>query len=81
MVGSRLKVIHVNDNFATGDIHIAPFTGTVDWKDAMLGLKKTGYAGSINYEVSSKRQPPELRRDFAAYLIDAAKVLISYLNE
>jgi len=81
LVGSRLKVIHVNDNFATGDIHIAPFTGTVDWKDAMLGLKKTGYAGSINYEVSSKRQPPELRRDFAAYLIDAAKVLISYLNE
>jgi hypothetical protein len=47
----------------------------------MLGLKNAGYTGSLNYEVSAKRQPLDLRETFAAYLISAARVLISYLNE
>ena len=44
-VGKRLKVLHVNDNFAGDDIHILPFTGNVDWRDAMHGLALSEFDG------------------------------------
>jgi sugar phosphate isomerase/epimerase len=81
LIGSRLKVLHVNDNFATDDHHIPPFTGKVDWEDAMLGLKSTGFSGYFSFEVSAVNVPAEMCEPFAAYLVSAAKTLIGYLSD
>lgn len=80
-VGSRLKVLHVNDNFAGDDIHLPPFVGKVDWQDAMQGLSEVGFKGLLNYEISTAGKPAGVREAFTKYLIDAAKELMNYKNE
>ena len=79
-VGKRLKVLHVNDNLAYGDIHLAPFCGTIDWRDAMKGLSDVGFTGLFNYEIATQNQPAAVQEDFARYLVNAAKELISYMD-
>lgn len=79
MVGSRLKVLHVNDNHAEDDVHIPPFMGTVKWADAMKGLSAIGFNGLFNYEIAATRIPEALREDFARYLIHAAEELMKLM--
>ncbi|MBE6554485.1 MAG: sugar phosphate isomerase/epimerase [Ruminococcaceae bacterium] len=79
-VGKRLKVLHVNDNGGIDDEHIPPFTGNVDWRDAMHGLAEVGFDGLLNYELATNRLPASLRREFAAYIRRAADELISYIE-
>lgn len=80
-VGRRLKVIHVNDNSGIDDDHVAPFTGNVDWRDAMKGLAICGYEGVFNYELATGRLPESTRKAYAGYLISAADELMSYIEE
>lgn len=74
-VGKRLKMLHVNDNFAWDDEHLAPFLGKIDWADAMQGLSEIGYEGLLNYEISTARIPDCAKESYAQYLVDAAKRL------
>lgn len=71
-VGSRLRMLHVNDNFAWGDDHVPPFVGTIDWADAMQGLRAVGFKGLLNYELTTSRIPDNARETFAKYLLEAA---------
>ena len=71
-VGSRLRMLHVNDNFAWGDDHVPPFVGTIDWADAMQGLRAIGFDGLLNYELTTSRIPANARETFAKYLLEAA---------
>ena len=79
-VGKRLKVLHVNDNFAGEDIHILPFTGNVDWLDAMHGLALAEFDGLFNFELSVARVPSDMREIFAKYATSAADVLMGYIE-
>ena len=80
-VGNRLKVLHINDNLSDDDVHLPPFVGSIDWRDAMSGLKNIGFSGLFNYEIATSRIPCEMRESFARYLVDAAKELNSYIGE
>lgn len=80
-VGKRLKVLHVNDNFAGDDIHILPFTGNVDWRDAMHGLALAEFDGLFNFELSVARVPANMREIFAKYVTSAAGTLMSYIDQ
>ena len=79
-IGKRLKVIHINDNTAFDDDHLLPFMGSVDWKDAMKGLKLSGFDGPFNYEIATSKLPAAVREDTAKYILSSAKELISYMN-
>lgn len=79
-VGHRLKVLHVNDNLGEDDIHLPPFVGNIDWRDAMQGLSIIGFSGLFNYEIATKRIPEEMRESFARYLVDASRTLRSYIG-
>lgn len=79
-VGKRLKVLHINDNFAGDDIHILPFTGNVDWRDAMHGLALAEFDGLINFELSAARIPANMREVFAKYVTSAADTLMGYIE-
>jgi len=79
-IGKRLKVLHVNDNFATEDEHILPFLGTVNWRDAMHGLALCEFDGLLNFELSPGKLPEALRTHYARYIIESAKELMSYIE-
>jgi len=79
-IGSRLKVLHVNDNFGIGDDHIAPFLGTTDWADAMHGLALCGFDGLLNYEIAADKLPDSVREDYARYLIHAGRQLMTMIE-
>ena len=79
-VGKRLKVVHVNDNCAIDDEHIAPFTGNIDWRDAMHGLALVDFNGPLNYELATGRIPAAARKEYAKYLIAIAGELMSYIK-
>ena len=75
-LGSRLRVLHLHDNYGTKDDHSLPFLGTVDWPSVMRALRDIGYEGTFNYEVAASKLPLEMRMDHARYLVDAAKYLL-----
>ena len=49
-LGNRIKALHIHDNDMNGDLHLAPYTGTVRWADFHDSLKKIGYTGDLSFE-------------------------------
>ena len=80
-VGKRLKMVHIDDNFAEDDVHLAPFLGRIAWEEVMRALKEIGYAGSMNLEVSCNRLPEPLRAAYAGYMAAAGRYLIGLFEK
>ena len=74
-LGKRLTALHVNDNNGNKDDHLLPFWGTVDWHDAMQGLRDSGYDGCFNYECRMIKIPAELRDELGVYAVALANKL------
>lgn len=49
-MGTKLKAVHIQDNFGTYDEHIAPFIGTVDMDAVVQGLLAVNYQGYFTFE-------------------------------
>ena len=79
-IGPRLRMVHINDNFAEGDVHLAPFLGSVDWAGVARGLKRAGYQGSLNLEVSCHKRPEKVRTEYARYMAASAMLLASMIE-
>lgn len=79
-IGSRLKALHLNDNYGEDDIHLAPFMGTIDWADVMKGLQAVGYQGLLNFELKVPGDTAELRRAFGEYVYAAAQDLMQMIH-
>ncbi|MBO4368181.1 MAG: sugar phosphate isomerase/epimerase [Clostridia bacterium] len=80
-VGKRLKMVHINDNFAEDDVHLAPFLGRIGWDEVVKALREIGYAGSMNLEVNSNRLPESLRRPYTAYMAASGRLLIEMFEK
>ena len=52
-VGGELVTTHVHDNRGTGDDHLVPFDGTIDWPSALMAFQKVGYDGVIMFELDN----------------------------
>lgn len=50
ILGDRIKCLHIHDNDAHADRHLAPFTGTTNWKNVCAALKRIGYQGDFSFE-------------------------------
>jgi sugar phosphate isomerase/epimerase len=69
MLGSRLKVLHVQDNDGLQDNHILPYHGNIKWDEVLAGLKAAGYTGEWTFEVHNAVRPlPDALRDEAMRL-------------
>ena len=79
-IGSRLKMVHVHDNCAMADEHNMPFTGNVDWQDAMHGLALVNFDGVFDLELSPARFPAPLRKSHARLALETAQYLMTYLK-
>lgn len=49
-LGKRIKALHIHDNDSQGDMHLAPYTGSVRWNDFYNSLKEIGYDGDLSFE-------------------------------
>ena len=79
-IGDRLKMVHVHDNCAMADEHNMPFTGNVDWQDAMHGLALVSFDGVFDLELSPARFPAPLRKSHARLALETAQYLMTYLK-
>ena len=50
ILGKRIKALHIHDNDGATDLHKAPYTGTIDWKQFYEQLAKIGYEGDLAFE-------------------------------
>ena len=50
VIGNRLKVLHVHDNHGRQYEHLAPFFGSIDWKDFSDALREVGFDGVLSLE-------------------------------
>lgn len=76
LVGKRLAVTHVDDNFSGDDLHVLPFEGTICWEKILPVLGKIGYAGNFNFELSPK-VPQNLLAPYSAYVHQLADYLMA----
>ena len=79
-IGDRLKMVHVHDNCGMADQHNPPFTGTVDWQDAMAGLEKIGFRGVFDMELSPAKIPAPVRMAYGRLAVEAADQLMEYMK-
>lgn len=50
IVGKHIKCLHIHDNDAHADRHLAPFTGTTNWEHVCDTLRRIGYRGDLSFE-------------------------------
>ncbi|MCL2187866.1 MAG: sugar phosphate isomerase/epimerase [Defluviitaleaceae bacterium] len=55
--GARLMALHLHDNDQTGDRHLLPFDGTINWDATMQNIKATEYTGALALEVNGANYP------------------------
>ena len=60
LLGKRLKLVHVHGNYATRDSHLPPAIGSVDWEDAVAGLKDIGFDGFFSLECGCGGSDPKI---------------------
>lgn len=78
LMGKRLKVTHVSDQTGVTNIHVLPFQGVTDWKEALEALADIGYEGNLNYEAQwfLNKVPMELALPSLIYSVEVGKYLI-----
>lgn len=46
----KIFAVHLHDNDKSGDLHLLPFDGTIDWNELAINLKKANYNGPVTLE-------------------------------
>lgn len=81
-LGHRLTVLHLHDNDARRDQHLAPYTSkatsrgnTTDWDGFLSGLHEIGYRGALNFETFAAfvHTPIEGAPSMLRYIADIGK--------
>lgn len=50
ILGDDLRALHIQDNFGTSDVHIAPYMGTINMDSVMTALKELGTVPYFTFE-------------------------------
>ena len=81
-IGNRLKTTHIHDNYGADD-HNFPYTGTVNWNQAMKALKEIDYKGELTLEVRYNSKSEELynKDTITVDLLDKTYSLLQRLED
>ena len=60
------------------DDHLLPFWGNVNWRDAMQGLRDSGFSGCFNYECRMQKIPAAMRDEVGHYAVALGRFLQTY---
>lgn len=61
--GSLLEATHINDNDGSGDQHLAPLRGSINWVETIKAFKDIGYGNPLMLEVPGERHDDLKVRD------------------
>ncbi len=53
----RLYATHISDNDGSGDQHLTPGNGKIEWVSIMVALSEVNYTGLFNLEIPGERHP------------------------
>lgn len=70
LLGKELRVLHIHDNKGSGDLHLLPYFGVIDWKDFGQALREVGFDGVFSYEAFLPLNLPPV------YLEDLSRLLV-----
>lgn len=78
-LGKRIWTLHLHDNDSSNDHHFLPHTieNGVRWEELMQTLTRTGYAGTLNFELDNHlmTRSRELTRSVLALICEAGSYL------
>ena len=60
LLGKRIKALHIHDNDGMADAHLAPYTGSIDWKAFYTALREIGYDGDLDFETFAQTRKERL---------------------
>ena len=60
VVGDRIKILHVHNNFGDYDRHLCPGIGEIKWEELLPALSESGYKGDLSLEVNLNFVRPEV---------------------
>ena len=76
LLGSRISVLHLNDNDTFTDQHKPPLSGCIDWADILDALEEIGYQGVYNMELKLDCFGAERMPDTAAFAVKVMRQLL-----
>jgi sugar phosphate isomerase/epimerase len=76
--GPFLVGTHISDNNGSGDQHLIPGNGTIDWPAVMAAFRETPYDGLFNLEIPGERHPvPEILDLKLRHALNVARALLA----
>ena len=76
MIVDKIKILHVDDNHACEDRHLAPGFGNVQFNELLPILFNAGYDGYFNMECNIPMRNPAITDLYCKAMVDCAKILI-----
>ena len=76
MIVDKIKILHVNDNHAREDRHLAPGFGTAKFDELLPILFDAGFEGYFNMECSVPRRNPDIMLYYYGLMAKSARILI-----
>ncbi len=79
---NKIFALHLHDNDKSGDLHLLPFEGTIDWEKLVKNLKRANYDGPIILESCYRRKYLEIPLlDFYNLSYEKAKKIYNLSNK
>ncbi len=76
MIADKIKILHVDDNHACEDRHLAPGFGNVQFHELLPILFRSGFDGFFNMECNIPLRNPEITDLYCEAMVHCAKILI-----
>ena len=76
MIVDKIKILHVDDNHACEDRHLAPGFGNVQFNELLPILFAAGFDGYFNMECNIPLRNPEITDLYCEAMVKCAKILI-----
>lgn len=81
-LGSHLQSLHIHDNDKKGDLHLIPFSHSIDFESVAKALKRNNYSGYLTLEAVMHlyNSEPERMESGLKELADSAKRLAEMIE-
>ncbi len=79
-VGRAIAATHISDNDGSGDQHLFPGRGTIQWGEVLAALDAVGYRKPLNLEIPGEMRlcpDPNARVDYLKRLIASSGELLN----
>ena len=77
VLGDHIKALHIHDNNGKDDLHVWPFTGTVQWEKVMHAMYESGCKADLVFETGFSGMPDHLKDEGLKTLYHMGEHLIS----